>query len=183
VLAGRRHPRHHGTPPDGRRAARRQGKRRAGRRRARQLRGQHEPRDPHADECDPRLHRRAAGRRTATEQRRHLDTIRSSGRALLRLLNEILDTAKLEKGAVELEQNDYNLLSLIDELSSTLAANARAKGLHVDIHYDPALPTCLRGDELRVRQVLTNLLDNAIKFTEKGSVTLRADCRTNSCTS
>jgi PAS domain S-box-containing protein len=113
----------------------------------------------------------------APDQRRHLDTIRSAGRALLRLLNEILDTAKLEKGAVELEQNDYNLLSLIDELSSTLAANARAKGLHVDIHYDPALPTCLRGDELRVRQVLTNLLDNAIKFTEQGSVTLRASMR------
>jgi CheY-like chemotaxis protein/anti-sigma regulatory factor (Ser/Thr protein kinase) len=109
------------------------------------------------------------------EQRRHLDTIRSAGRALLRLLNEILDTAKLEKGAVELEQNDYNLLSLIDELSSTLAANARAKGLHVDIHYDPALPTCLRGDELRVRQVLTNLLDNAIKFTQQGSVTLHVE--------
>ena len=106
-------------------------------------------------------------------QRRHLDTIRSAGRALLRLLNEILDTAKLEKGAVELEQNDYNLLSLIDELSSTLAANARAKGLHLDIHYDPALPTGLRGDELRMRQVLTNLLDNAIKFTSEGGVTLR----------
>jgi PAS domain S-box-containing protein len=110
----------------------------------------------------------------AADQRRHLDTVRSAGRSLLRLLNEILDTAKLEKGAVELEQNDYNLLSLIDELSSTLAANARAKGLHVDIHYDPALPTCLRGDELRVRQVLTNLLDNAIKFTQQGSVTLHA---------
>jgi len=107
------------------------------------------------------------------EQRRHLDTIRNAGRSLLRLLNEILDTAKLEKGAVELEQNDYNLLSLIDELSSTLAANARAKGLHLDIHYDPALPTGLRGDELRVRQVLTNLLDNAIKFTQQGTVTLR----------
>jgi len=113
----------------------------------------------------------------AADQRRHLDTIRSAGRALLRLLNEILDTAKLEKGAVELEQNDYNLLSLIDELSSTLAANARAKGLHVDIHYDPALPTSLRGDELRVRQVLTNLLDNAIKFTQQGSVTLRAEMK------
>jgi PAS domain S-box-containing protein len=111
----------------------------------------------------------------APEQRRHLDTVRSAGRSLLRLLNEILDTAKLEKGAVELEQHDYNLLSLIDELSSTLAANARAKGLHLDIHYDPLLPTCLRGDELRVRQVLTNLLDNAIKFTEKGSVVLRAE--------
>ncbi|MCS0595876.1 MHYT domain-containing protein [Massilia agri] len=107
------------------------------------------------------------------EQRRHLDTIRKAGRSLLRLLNEILDTAKLEKGAVELEQNDFNLLSLIDELSSTLAANARAKGLHLDIHYDPALPTGLRGDELRLRQVLTNLLDNAIKFTRQGAVTLR----------
>ncbi|MEH6436997.1 MHYT domain-containing protein [Massilia sp. DD77] len=107
------------------------------------------------------------------EQRRHLDTIRNAGKSLLRLLNEILDTAKLEKGAVELEQNDYNLLSLIDELSSTLAANARAKGLHLDIQYDPALPTGLRGDELRMRQVLTNLIDNAIKFTAKGSVTLK----------
>jgi len=107
------------------------------------------------------------------EQRRHLDTVRNAGRALLRLLNEILDTAKLEKGAVELEQNDYNLLSLIDELSSTLAANARAKGLHLDIQYDPALPTGLRGDELRMRQVLTNLLDNAIKFTATGGVTLK----------
>ena len=110
----------------------------------------------------------------APDQRRHLDTVRSNGRSLLRLLNEILDTAKLEKGAVELEINDFNLLSLIDELSSTLAANARAKGLQVDIHYDPALPTNLRGDELRIRQVLTNLLDNAIKFTAAGSVVLRA---------
>ncbi len=107
------------------------------------------------------------------QQRRHLDTIRNAGKSLLRLLNEILDTAKLEKGAVELEQHDYNLLSLIDELSSTLAANARAKGLHLDIQYDPALPTGLRGDELRMRQVLTNLIDNAIKFTAKGSVTLK----------
>jgi PAS domain S-box-containing protein len=113
----------------------------------------------------------------APEQRRHLDTVRNAGRSLLRLLNEILDTAKLEKGAVELEINDFNLLSLIDELSSTLAANARAKGLQVDIHYDPALPTNLRGDELRIRQVLTNLLDNAIKFTANGSVLLRAEPR------
>jgi PAS domain S-box-containing protein len=110
----------------------------------------------------------------APDQRRHLDTVRSAGRSLLRLLNEILDTAKLEKGAVELELGDFNLLSLIDELSSTLSANARAKGLQLDVQYDPMLPTCLRGDELRIRQVLTNLLDNAIKFTESGSVTLRA---------
>ncbi len=109
------------------------------------------------------------------EQRRHLDTVRSAGRSLLRLLNEVLDTAKLEKGAVELELDDFDLLAVIDELSSTLGANARAKGLQVDIDYDPNLPTCLHGDELRIRQVLTNLLDNAIKFTAAGSVALVAE--------
>ena len=111
------------------------------------------------------------------EQRRHLGNVRTAGRSLLRLLNEILDTAKLEKGAMELELNDYNLLGLIDELSSTLGANARAKGLFVDVRYDGALPAGLRGDELRMRQVLTNLLDNAIKFTEQGGVTVHAGVR------
>jgi PAS domain S-box-containing protein len=110
----------------------------------------------------------------SAEQRRHLDTVRGSGRSLLRLLNEILDTAKLEKGAVELELGDYSLLALIDELSSTFGSSARTKGLTVDISYDAALPAWLHGDELRVRQVLTNLLDNAVKFTARGQVTLRA---------
>jgi PAS domain S-box-containing protein len=109
------------------------------------------------------------------EQRRHLDTVRNAGRSLLRLLNEILDTAKLDKGAVELELSDFSLLALVDELSSTLGTNARSKGLAIDIRYDQDLPTCLRGDELRIRQVLTNLLDNAIKFTATGSVSLVCD--------
>ncbi len=109
-----------------------------------------------------------------TEQQRHLDTVRKEGRSLLRLLNEILDTAKLDKGAVELEADDYSLLGLIDELASTFGNNARSKGLTVDIVYDPALPAWLHGDELRMRQILGNLLDNAIKFTAAGKVTLRA---------
>ncbi|MGV7207745.1 MHYT domain-containing protein [Oxalobacteraceae bacterium A2-2] len=107
-------------------------------------------------------------------QRRHLDTVRTQGRALLRLLNEVLDTAKLDKGALELEPDDYSLLALIDELASTHGGNARAKGLSIDIHYDPALPAALHGDQLRMRQILGNLLDNAIKFTASGGVTLRA---------
>ena len=113
----------------------------------------------------------------APVQRRHLDTVRGAGRSLLRLLNEILDTAKLERGAVELELVDYHLLDLIDELSSTLGGAARAKGLQLDISYAPALPACLHGDELRMRQVLTNLLDNAIKFTAAGQVSLAADVK------
>ncbi|WP_377703345.1 MHYT domain-containing protein [Pseudoduganella sp. UC29_71] len=108
----------------------------------------------------------------ANDQRRHLNTVRNSARSLLRLLNEILDTAKLDKGAVELELADYNLLALIDELSSTMGSNASAKGLKLSIAYDPAMPHCLHGDELRVRQVLSNLLGNAIKFTAEGNVSL-----------
>ena len=107
-------------------------------------------------------------------QRRHLDTVRNAGRSLLRLLNAILDTAKLDKGAVELELHDYSLLALTDELSSTLGNAAKAKGLAMRLHYDPGLPNWIHGDELRVRQVLTNLLDNAIKFTSRGSVSLSA---------
>jgi len=110
-------------------------------------------------------------------QRRHLDTVRKEGRSLLRLLNEVLDTAKLDKGAVELEPDDYSLLGLIDELASTFGGNARAKGLTIDIDYDPSLPAWLHGDELRMRQILGNLLDNAIKFTSAGKVTLRAGAR------
>ena len=110
-------------------------------------------------------------------QRRHLGTVRKEGRSLLRLLNEVLDTAKLDKGAVELEPDDYSLLGLIDELASTFGGNARAKGLTIDIEYDPSLPTWLHGDELRMRQILGNLLDNAIKFTSAGKITLRAGAR------
>ncbi|GGZ00109.1 MHYT domain-containing protein [Pseudoduganella plicata] len=105
-------------------------------------------------------------------QRAHLDTVRNAGRALMRLLNEILDTAKLEKGAVELELNDYSLLALIDELSSTYNTNAHSKGLTLNVDFCPRLSPWLHGDELRMRQVLTNLLDNAIKFTAAGSVTV-----------
>ncbi|NRR29266.1 PAS domain S-box protein [Oxalobacteraceae bacterium] len=108
------------------------------------------------------------------DQRRHLDTVRKQSRALLRLLNEILDKAKLDKGAMELEPDDYSLLALIDELASTFGGSARAKGLAIDIRYDPALPAWLHGDELRMRQVLSNLLDNAIKFTAAGQVSLHA---------
>lgn len=109
-----------------------------------------------------------------SEQRRHLDTVRKEGRSLLRLLNEILDTAKLDKGAVELEPDDFSLLSLIDELASTFGTNAHSKGLEIEIIYDQALPAWLHGDELRMRQVLGNLLDNAIKFTAEGKVSLCA---------
>lgn len=114
-----------------------------------------------------------------SQQRRHLDTVRNSARSLLRLLNEILDTAKLDRGVMDLEIKDFDLLSLIDEISSTLGAAARQKGLSLHIRYSDSLPGLFQGDELRIRQVLTNLLGNAIKFTESGHVTLHVS-RANS---
>ncbi|HEX7982141.1 MAG TPA: MHYT domain-containing protein [Duganella sp.] len=107
-------------------------------------------------------------------QRQQLGTVHKAGRALLRLLNGVLDTAKLDKGAVELEKADYNLADLIDELASTFDGNARGKGLRIEVDYDAALPAWLHGDQLRMRQVIGNLVDNAIKFTAAGTVTLRA---------
>jgi PAS domain S-box-containing protein len=106
------------------------------------------------------------------EQRRHLETVHAAGDSLLRLLNEILDTAKLDKGAIELEDADFDLLALVDELSSSLGMGARKKGLALDVNYHAALPRRFRGDELRIRQVLTNLLSNAVKFTEQGRIEL-----------
>ncbi|MEL4887362.1 PAS domain S-box protein [Pectobacterium betavasculorum] len=103
-------------------------------------------------------------------QRRHLDTIRQSSRSLLRLINDILDTTKLEKGRLELESVDFSLKGLALQIESSLRLSVHAKHLTLDTHYPADLPEHYRGDPLRVLQVLTNLVGNAIKFTERGGV-------------
>lgn len=107
------------------------------------------------------------------EQTRHLRTVHNSARALLRLLNDILDTAKLERGALELEALVFNMDDVMAELEQTLGRHARNKGLHFHWQRDPGTPHAYVGDALRVRQVLSNLLDNAIKFTDKGEVAVQ----------
>jgi Signal transduction histidine kinase len=106
------------------------------------------------------------------EQRQHLETIRQSAKSLLRLLNDILDTAKMERGNIELEEIDFSLPDLLQELMQALEIGARNKGLQLILQQAPDLPTYLKGDPLRLRQVLTNLIGNAIKFTEHGQVVL-----------
>jgi len=111
---------------------------------------------------------------TLTEaQRRHLSTVRSSARSLLALLNDILDTAKLDKGAMELEQVDFSLRHLCEQAINSLGLLAQRKGLTLQLDYPPEEPEHFKGDTLRVQQVLLNLIGNAIKFTERGVVTLR----------
>ncbi|MBR7799833.1 PAS domain S-box protein [Undibacterium fentianense] len=105
-------------------------------------------------------------------QRRHLTTVRNSARSLLTLLNDILDTAKLEHGAVELEIKDFSLRDICMQVLATLRINAQAKALPLILDYPDSTPEYFRGDALRIQQILLNLVGNAIKFTEKGQVVL-----------
>ncbi|KRS22268.1 hypothetical protein AAY72_04525 [Alishewanella sp. WH16-1] len=106
------------------------------------------------------------------EAPRYLATVQQSAKALLVLLNDILDSAKLEKGKLELEQTDFNLTELLDNVVSTLWVEARNKQLELKLILDPKLKPYYFGAADRLRQVLLNLLGNAIKFTERGTVTL-----------
>jgi len=100
-------------------------------------------------------------------------TIAESGEALLQILNDILDFSKMEAGRLALEDADFDLAALLESVSALLAQAARDKGLALDVVLDPALPARLRGDPGRLRQVLLNLVGNAVKFTERGGVTVR----------
>lgn len=103
-------------------------------------------------------------------QRNHLNTVRQASRSLLRLLNDILDTTKMEKGRLELESTDFSLKGLAMQIESSMRLAAQAKHLTLSTHYPTDMPVHFRGDPLRVLQVLTNLVGNAIKFTETGGI-------------
>ena len=107
------------------------------------------------------------------EQRLFAETIRSSGEALLVIINDILDYSKIEAERLMLYPEPFDLERLIHEVAMLLQPRARAKGLDLMIDYDLFLPTRFVGDAGRLRQVLTNLVGNAVKFTEKGHVLIR----------
>jgi signal transduction histidine kinase len=107
------------------------------------------------------------------EQRQYAEIVRSSGDALMSIIDDILDFSKIEAGKLELEALDFNLRNLLGDLAATLAVKAHEKGIELLCGADPAVPTLLRGDPRRLRQILTNLVGNAIKFTQQGEVALR----------
>ena len=106
-------------------------------------------------------------------QRRYAETARTSGQTLLQLVNDILDFSKIEAGKLDLEMLDFDLRVLLDEFASIMAVKAAEKRLEFIYAADPTVPTRLRGDPGRLRQVLTNLTGNALKFTEHGEVSVR----------
>ncbi|MCR5118925.1 MAG: response regulator [Lachnospiraceae bacterium] len=98
--------------------------------------------------------------------------IRDAGKTLLSLVNSILDFSKIEDGKMELISVNYDLASLINNLVNSVSERARSKGLEFNTEIDKQLPSVLQGDDIRITQVIMNLLTNAVKYTEKGGVTL-----------
>ena len=115
----------------------------------------------------------------STEQLDYLRTIRSSGSALLTVINDVLDFSKIEAGQMELDESDFDLAPLIEECLDLLAGEADRKGLEIAASVDDGVPQRVRGDNGRLRQVLLNLLSNAVKFTHQGEILLSVS-RSNS---
>jgi signal transduction histidine kinase/CheY-like chemotaxis protein len=107
------------------------------------------------------------------EQKECVDSILTSGKTLLTLLNDILDFSKIEAGAVELEQGILDIRETVHHVTRLFASTAEKKGLRLDCTVAPAVPETLRGDGVRVNQILANLVSNAVKFTERGGVAVR----------
>ncbi len=108
-----------------------------------------------------------------SEQRLYTETIRNSGEALLAIINDVLDYSKIEADKLELRPEEFDFERLLNEVIMLLQPSAKDKGVALRVDYDLFLPTCFVGDGPRLRQVLTNLIGNAVKFTLEGSVTIR----------
>ena len=111
-----------------------------------------------------------------TEQQRNLEIINRSGEHLLTLINDVLETSKIEAGRVTLQERDFDLYHLLDGLEEMFGLRAEDKGLTLIFDRSPDVPQYVCADESKLRQVLMNLLGNAVKFTEEGGVTLRIGC-------
>ncbi len=108
------------------------------------------------------------------EQREYAQIIKSSAESLLTVINDVLDFSKIEAGKIQLENKPFKLRDTVAAVMSVLDISARDKQLAMNIQIDESVPTVMNGDEMRIRQVLLNLLGNAIKFTAHGGVTIKA---------
>ncbi len=116
------------------------------------------------------------------EQREFAETVRSCGESLLTIINDILDYSKIEAGKLAFEIMDFNLRNTVEDMLDIVAEKAQSKGIELGLLIASAVPNLMRGDPGRLRQVLTNLVGNAIKFTESGDVAVRVTCEARSAT-
>ena len=106
---------------------------------------------------------------------KHLATIHNSGEHLLELINDILDLSKIESGQMELERAPVSIFQLMSDIESVLKIKAQQKGVYLRCEYNGPLPKVIQADAVRLRQTIINLVGNAIKFTEKGGITIRPE--------
>jgi PAS domain-containing protein len=169
--------RHHRTAPPAHRsrAARRRARARTRPRPGRQprqerFRGQYEPRNPHPMNAVLGMVYLLGNTQLTPQQRKYLNMVRVSGQSLLGILNDVLDFSKIEARKLELSPVDFALNDVMDSLATMMTMNAGDKELELAISVDAAIPNRLRGDSMRLQQILINLAGNAIKFTEQGEV-------------
>ncbi|MDE2484201.1 MAG: response regulator [candidate division NC10 bacterium] len=110
-----------------------------------------------------------------TEQREFLQVVQSSSEALLTVINDILDLSRIEAGQMAIEEVAFHLREVVEGVAEVLSIRAQKKGLELTCYVDPALPSRVLGDPTRLRQVLVNLVGNAIKFTERGEVAIQVE--------
>ncbi len=117
---------------------------------------------------------------TEKKQRSQVESIRSSGKNLLKIINDILDLSKIEAGKIKIESMPVNLTRLLNEVENIFTQKVKEKRIHFAIEYESMIPKMLLLDEVRLRQILFNLIGNALKFTDKGHVILSVEARKNS---
>src|SRR5262249_37451545 len=115
------------------------------------------------------------GTRLGERQLRYARTVQTSANALLTILNDILDFSKIEAGKLDISPVDCDVERTVEEVAELLAAQAQAKGIELAVQVTPRVPDVVLCDRERLRQVLTNIAANAVKFTERGEVVLRVD--------
>ncbi len=113
----------------------------------------------------------------SVEQREHLDIINRSGEHLLTLINDVLEIAKIEAGKLQLETSAFDLHGMVRDVTDMMQLRAEQKGLLLKLEQSSEFPRYIKSDEARLRQILVNLVGNAVKFTEKGGVTVRLGAR------
>jgi len=111
--------------------------------------------------------------RLSEQQRHYTSMVKRSGEHLLVIINDILDFSKIEAGKLTVEYIQFNFRDLLDDIDNVFSPQAQAKGLHLELHVAHDIPVAISGDPNRLRQVIFNLLGNAIKFTDRGEITLK----------
>ncbi|MCK9216424.1 MAG: response regulator [Firmicutes bacterium] len=109
------------------------------------------------------------------EQQEYIDMMKESADTLLNVINDILDVSKIEAGKIELENIDFNLRKTVENAVIPLSVKANEKGLNINILFRNEVPECVKGDPIRIKQIIINLVGNAIKFTEEGEVYVEVD--------